>query len=614
MTMTALSPARTAAARWLRFVFFVVALLGLGPIASAAAISASASTSQDTMVLGDSIAFTVTVQGSGNISVPREVEVDGLSIRYTQRSQRAEYVNGRGSMSTVLSYTVEAERVGKFTIPAVELEADGKRFRTEPIGLTVEPPGAGGNKSSGINAVGFAEISPLKKSAFVGEMVPIEMRLFIDARVRWQAEQMPAFEGDGFTKQKMPEPRREHARRDGKDYEVVVFRTAITPSRAGKITLGPIDIPYVAQIPQPRRNRGRSPFDDLLGDSLLDNPFFSDTPARRVTAKAAAVELEVKPLPAAGRPKDFSGAIGEFKFTAEGTPKTVKVGDPLTMKLSISGRGNFDRVNTPPIQEPDGWHPYPASGDFKADDDLGISGTKTFEVAVIPETRKSAMPVFAFSYFDPTAGKYITLTNAPAPLEVVGGAPPPEATARESSTGAAPAAGMPPPKPVVVNDILGLRYDLGERRDSFQPHYLSSNFAIMALTPAVLILGFAVLRSRQKDASAAKIGRWQKEKAESWRVLRRERDRGAFLEAAVHFLEAETALKVRHDEHVLSATTVRDAAAIDDETAAAIDEILAARAELLYAGTARSEATLAETDRARMTAALERFERCPPRC
>ena len=124
-----------------------------------------------------------------------------------------------------------------------------------------------------------------RKTAYVGETVPVEIRLGIDSRVRWQPEAMPVIPGEGFTKQKLPEPRQERGNKDGREVDVLVFRTAITPSKAGKIELGPIEIPYVAQVPRAQRNRPRGFLDDVFGD-----PFFSVN--QRFKARAEAVELE----------------------------------------------------------------------------------------------------------------------------------------------------------------------------------------------------------------------------------------------------------------------------------------------------------------------------------
>ena len=94
------------------------------------------------------------------------------------------------------------------------------------------------------------------------------------------------------------------------------------------------------------------------------------------------------------------------------------------MKMKITGRGNFDGVTAPVLTDPAGWRTYPASTKFDPDDPVNVTGTKTFEMAVIPETKKVTMPVFQFSYFDPGTEKYVTSTSQASPLTVEGEAPP----------------------------------------------------------------------------------------------------------------------------------------------------------------------------------------------
>ena len=229
-------------------------------------------------------------------------------------SQSSQFSFGNGGMRSVnqiiYNYRVTPERAGTFTIPAMEVEIDGRAYKTQPIALRVQNDrsGRGGNAGGGeaITRVGFAEIVLPKKTAYVGETIPVEVRLYVDSRIRWQPETMPNLEGEGFTKTKMPEPRQERARRDGNEYDVLVFQTAITPSRAGKVNIGPSELPFQAQIPRAQPNRRRSPFDSFFGEDFFNDPFFGGFGAvERRVAKAQAVELDVNPLPVAGRPELF---------------------------------------------------------------------------------------------------------------------------------------------------------------------------------------------------------------------------------------------------------------------------------------------------------------------
>jgi hypothetical protein len=556
-------------------------------------------------VIGDPITLQIKVVGARRPGNPPDIAVDGLDIGYGGESTSASVRIDNGiftsEKTTTWVYQVVAQRNGKFTIPAQTIQADGKTFRTEDISLTIQPSSAGDNDNEN-EKMSFAEFVIPKKTLFLGEAVPVEMKLYVDSKVRWQPVTMPEIEGDGFTKQKMPEPRNEQVTKDGKDYDVLIFRTVITPIRAGKLTLGPSEIHFKAVVPRARRGGQRGIFDDVFND-----PFFSTT--QEFKTKAAAVELTVKPLPQNGKPADFSGAVGNFQFSAEGSPKQVKIGDPVTMKLRISGRGNFDRVNVPQLADPAGWRTYPPSSTFQADDPVNYSGTKTFEMAVIPEAKKSAMPVFHFSYFDPVAEKYVTLKSEPAALTVEGDtlpAPKPVVTNPDTSA-------PEPPKPAAEqrpDDILGLRYEQ-DAPATFAPLYERREFWYAQGGVALLFLGLIVFKARRKpSADAQQRAALRQEKEAMWRRLR-SGDLGHvdFFDAAARLAQLQTALATGKSVGSIDVGAVRAAANLDESAGQTIEEIFSARAEMHYAGGGSNGGTVSAADRERVIGALKQLEK-----
>ena len=444
-------------------------------------------------------------------------------------------------------YEVRGEQHGTFTIPSLRISADGQKFTTQPVALTIQqkPPTA---EDSTQKAQVSAEFEVKKKTLFLGETVPAELRLYVDTRIRGQVAEMPSITADGLSMQKMPDPRQAETpvTREGRECNVVFFKTAITPSKAGKISLGPAEIVFNAQIPQARRS-GSSIF-DLFDRTMGGDPFFSQT--QQLKIKAPLVELTVKPLPVAGRPADFSGAVGSFDLTAEGNPKRVNLGDPLTMKIAVSGVGNFDRVTAPAIKDPSGWRTYPPSSTFASDpdlgmkgEDIGIRGTKTFEMAVIPETKKREMPIFEFSYFDPASGKYVTKTSQPAALVVEGAA-----NAPAPASGAGTVAALPAPpvekKPAAPTDILGLRYDAPTAYQSFAPLYTQRGFLLAQGIPFVALLGFLGWRLRPSPSeSAHRLASLRKERATLVAKLNdKNLDHSEFFDHAARVLQIDTAL------------------------------------------------------------------------
>lgn len=579
-------------------------------------LSIQAAFERDRVAMGDTVQFQVTISGMRGRPEAPEIAVDGLDVHYFAPSQSSQMriENGRVTSSSTLThiYQVTPRHAGTFTIPSLVIEVDGTKLRTQPVTLRVEKQNGspGSPNAGGIDRIAFAEFVVPKRTLYLGEAVPVELRLYVDSRVRFQLEAMPLIEGEGFTKAKLTEPRQERARKDGKEYDVIVFRTAVTPSRAGQVKFGPSEVSFNAQIPQERRrDRPRSLLEEMLGDDPFNDPFFSPMRVQRVTAKAGEIPFEVKPLPVPDRPKNFSGAVGDFKLSADGNPRQLKIGDVLTMKLTISGRGNFDRVNAPAIVDSSGWQVYPAKGDFKGDDPLGISGTKTFETAVIPEMKKAEMPVYEFSYFNPATEKYVTLTAGRAPLEVTG-SPAPPAT-RPSLPAAKPAA-LPPPgaeTPSRPADIVGVRYDEGSILRGFEPLHEQRTFWLVQIIPLAGLLCWLGLRMRRTDEATARVVRLRREKTELWRKLRRDGSHADFLDTAARLVKLDTALVTGRSEHSVDATLARNSRPLDAATAETIEDLFNARAELLYAGRAAGGDAVPPAERARVLSALETFEK-----
>ena len=589
------------------FVVLAACLAAFGPVARAET-KATATLSQTTIAPGDAISLTIDVSGVQQLTPPQVIEVEGLDVHYSGYQQSTRIENGRVERSVTLTYVVSGNTPGAFIIPAVEIKTGSGVLKTDPVHLRVETPAPGTQKpaANGDEPLTFVQIEVPKKTVFLGEAVPVVVRLYVDKRIRWRFEEMPVLEGEGFTKVKFPRPREDTVRKDGRDYEVLTFRTSISPGKAGTVTLGPLDVSFVASIPRAKRARPRNPL-DLFDDGFFNEPFgpFGQMERRKVAAEP--VELEVKPLPVAGRPADFSGAIGKFEMAVEGSPKQVKVGDPVTLKMHITGSGNFDRVNAPTLVEPKGWHAYEPSNVFSPNDEILTNGTKSFEMAVVPEEKKTQMPQVRFSYFDSATEKYVTLTSDPAPLNVEGGTPPAPAPIAKANPEPEPPPAPEPPKEV-VQDIAGLKYEFGAARDSFEPSYRSRVFWVAQGVPALALLGFFGARFFRKDEAKSRAAALKRERDELWRKVRSESGHAEFFQAAARLVQVETAMATGRADASVDAQTARASAKLDNEAAAGIDEIFSKRAELLYAGSMRSDGRISESEKGRALTALERLQ------
>jgi hypothetical protein len=254
-------------------------------------------------------------------------------------------------------------------------------------------------------------------------------------------------------------------------------------------------------------------------------------------------------------------------MATDAKPKSVQVGDPITVTTTIAGRGNFDRVNAPLLEDDRGWHKYPPSSKFKQDDEVGISGTKTFETVVSPNENKQSLPLFAFSYFDPAKEQYVTLHSEATAITVQGGANAPAVAAGQP--GSAPPATAKRTGPSVAastkpQDILYQLTEPSRTVASFEPLYTRRGFLLAQSLPLAALFVFAgwkIRRARLDDREARRIGALQHEVAELMHKLRRE-------DASPQEYYAEASRVIKLKAALVSPSRGIDPNAVDAESAA----------------------------------------------
>ena len=558
----------------------VIAILGVTCLQFARADSPSVTAvlSKSQVAVGEEVQLEVRLTGARSADAPEQIPVDGLEIHRTGTSQRVEINNFNLTASVSYDYTILPLKEGTFTIPPQIIHVGSSSLRTPTLTLHVAASSnqparqyrRGTQPAFDTGKLVFAELIVPKKSAFVGEMVPVQIRLAYDPRTHPQLTEPPEITGQGFTAQKLQQSGENLETINGKTYNIVTFKSAIAAAHSGKVEIGPVKAKAQMVVPRrPSAPRSRSPFDlfdldDPFSDPFFSNPFSQFGERREVEISSEPVALDVKPLPQ-NAPLSFSGAIGNFTMTTDAKPKSVQVGDPITVTSTISGRGNFDRVNAPVIEDDHGWHKYPPSSKFKQDDEVGISGEKTFETVFSPNEKKQTLPVLAFSYFDPVKEQYVTLRSEPVAITVQGSAAATQnvASSRPASVAPAPAA----PRLAVTTKPADILYQLTERpaaTESFAPLYTRPVFWIAQLVALLVVIGFAgwnVHRAKADNREARRIAALQHELAERMRKLHR-----ADASPREYYAEASRAVRVK--AALASGNRQVDPNTVDAETAA----------------------------------------------
>src|ERR1043166_9435918 len=235
-----------------RILLALLAIAGVAQIARADSPSVTAVLSNSEATVGDTVELQSKVTGPGDARPPEEISVDGLEIHSTGTSRQFEIHNFSTSSSVTYNYTILPLKAGRFTIPAQTVLAGGKILRTPELSFNVaDAPNQQTTTQPGRSAQGtqrtqshstnardlvFAELIIPKKAAYVGEIVPVQIRMGFDARVQPRLTEPPDITGQGFTAQKLQQSSQNLETINGRPFDVVTFKTAITAARTRHIS------------------------------------------------------------------------------------------------------------------------------------------------------------------------------------------------------------------------------------------------------------------------------------------------------------------------------------------------------------------------------------------
>lgn len=517
---------------------------------AAAETSISASLSATVTGVDHPVQLEVKIENA-RITRPPNISANGLSINFAGTSSRTQILNFQASSITTFTYIVTPTKEGVFEIPSIEVSAGGKIYRTSSLVLKViQENSNNADQPTNADKPYFAELVIPKESAYVGEQIPIELRFYFNQRMQFQPYpqgQYPLIDGEGFVIKKYSEPTEKQFESNGRVYHVVVYKTGLTGVKPGKLELRSATQSFLVSTPFGMRNApGFIDPTEAFQQQVID-------------VKTNGAMVDIKPLPAAGRPATFSGAVGDFTLATSAQPTKARTGDPVSMNVEIKGLGNFDRIDQPALTNTDGWRTYQPSEETQALDDLGLNAVKTFTFPLVPAKPVSNLPTVEFSYFDPKAEKYVTLKSLPINIEIEGEQFP----GIESSPAPQGASPVPQPNPPPALDVLDIRTRLPAPA-SFLPLIQQPGFWIAQTIPAGALLLFGVglwIRSARNANQPHRL--LTREKRALWKRIDVSTNRPEVLQAAVRLLELnpreqtrQTSSRPRSLDEVISEETL----------------------------------------------------------
>jgi hypothetical protein len=369
--------------------------------------------------VGQRFQISWTINGNGSdLKLP---DIKGFSVLGgPNQSMSYSMINGQMSQSVGYSYVLQASKEGEYTIGPASAKVDGKQVSSKAVTIKVVPgqpqqqaqggsQGGQQQRSSGSGNDMFARVEVSRRSVDRGEELYAECKVYSrSALVQLVNYKLPEYTGFWTKDIEMPEQVVvDQEVVDGVAYQVVSLKkTLLYPQKAGKLEIDPMQVEVVVRE---STGRPRSIFDMFGG--------YQDV---RRSATSPKVVIDVRDLPAAGQPAGFSGLTGKFNMTVKADKNKVKAGDAVTLKLTISGSGNLYQLQNPEFTIPPDVEVYdPKVADNISVKASGISGSRSFEYVMIPRYEGNfEVGPFAFSYYDPSSDRYVTVSEPAIALTV----------------------------------------------------------------------------------------------------------------------------------------------------------------------------------------------------
>jgi hypothetical protein len=315
----------------------------------------------------------------------------------------------------------------------------------------------------------------------------------------------------------------------------------VFPTRAGKLEIAGYKGTCEALLSDVRRQRG----------FLFDDFFASPGRMQKLSVTAPTVRFDVSELPEP-KPSSFSGAVGDYKFTASIDKSDVKVGEAITLKFTVEGEGNINLLPTINPDLPSEFEKYEPKVDVKVNKTGTVTGYKTSEITIIPRASgKFDLGTVEFSYYNPQKKQYITLASPRFELNVQ---PDPKAAIASVSSSSE--------KRDIKKFAADFRYiktsTSSLRLGSSSPLYRAWWFYLLMLLPVGAVAFFLVLQKREAQMKAdVAFARSVKASPEAKKRLKRAKELLAQNDQQAFFSELENALikfignRYNTDDHAL---------------------------------------------------------------
>lgn len=325
------------------------------------------------------------------------------------------WINGVRSYKKTYSYFLAPKKRGVFTISQATIVIDGATYKTTPkrieitaaVDIPKDPNDPNYLASESIHLV--AEIS--KTSPYLNEAITVVYKLYVSPKIavdNWNEIDTPRYNDFWSQNINSQGQKVQNGTYNGEDYRFLVLRkTVLYPQKTGRLNIEPLSLDIALRVPTNRR--------DIFGSVLMTRV--------NKTVSAGNKTINVKALPEAGKPLDFTGAVGDFNFNVVATKRELDASESFQLKINVDGNGNLKLFKLPKISLPSSLEVYePEHKENVKTNMSGMQGDISDSYTVVPQYKgKYPIPSISFSYFDLKTESYKRLSSEEIVINVLNG-------------------------------------------------------------------------------------------------------------------------------------------------------------------------------------------------
>jgi hypothetical protein len=464
-----------------RIYFSLLLIFSFNSIYSTENIDIKINSNKTNVVPNEIFEISVEITGAPNVDF-KGIENPDTSVKLQQSGVMSNFsfINGVGTSSQTLNFLAKITKEGSFNIGPFLFNINNKIYKSETIKIDVsvnnnevksntenenqgEPDTAdnystGGNK----NLNYLLKLDVDKKEVFVNEYFDVSVKFLAREQL-----QTLGYEGLKFPPTAWIEKIETKDNYKGKvkvngliyeEYELEKKRVYI--SKEGTVKIPPV----VFNL------------NGFTGNSIAAFP-------EEMSIHTDPLNVNVKALPP-HPPASYSGNVGNFTVNSGISAKTVKIKEPVTLQISISGEGNFQNIK-------DLGYKVEGSGidEYSSKSEITNSGnikTKNWEILLVPnKSGNFKIKLNDFIYFDTTKKDYVKIKGKEYNLSV----PKSEKNEKRETESVIVHSDVNNKKEEKPDEINFIKTAIGNKTNIFNYNFY---FIVMILLYSIVILCFVI--------------------------------------------------------------------------------------------------------------------------